>query len=129
MKNILICSAIILSLFSCATKKETKRIPLTTTSKEAAEYFNQGVFRQEQLENDEGNALFKKALELDSNFALAKINYNNQLNPADNKRRLIEAYNNRAKLSEMESVIVAVKYENTINNDHILRDAIRQLQV
>jgi len=117
MKNILICSAIILSLFSCATKKETKRIPLTTTSKEAAESFNQGVFRQEQMENDEGNALFKKALELDSNFALAKINYNNQLNPADNKRRLLEAYNNRTKLSEIESVIVAVKYENTINND------------
>jgi tetratricopeptide (TPR) repeat protein len=69
------------------------------------------------MENDEGNALFKKALELDSNFALAKINYNNQLNPADNKRRLLEAYNNRTKLSEIESVIVAVKYENTINND------------
>jgi hypothetical protein len=43
---------------------------------------------------------------LDSNFALAKINYNNQLNPADNKRRLLEAYNNRTKLSEIESVIV-----------------------
>ena len=43
MKNILICSAIILSLFSCATKKEAKRIPLTTTSKEAAENFSQGL--------------------------------------------------------------------------------------
>ena len=122
MKNILICSAIILSLFSCATKKEAKKIPLTTTSKEAAENFNQGVFRQEQMENDEGNALFKKALELDSNFALAKINYNDQLSPADNKRRLIEAYNNRAKLSEIESVMVTVKYENTINNDFLKSD-------
>ncbi len=122
MKNILICSAIILSLFSCATKKEAKKIPLTTTSKEAAENFNQGVFRQEQMENDEANTLFKKALELDSNFALAKINYNNQTNPADNKRRLLEAYNNRTKLSEIESVIVAVKYENTINNDFTKSD-------
>ena len=122
MKNILICSAIILSLFSCATKKEAKRIPLTTTSKEAAESFNQGVFRQEQMENDEADDLFKKALELDSNFALAKINYNNQTNPADNKRRLLEAYNNRTKLSEIESVIVAVKYENTINNDFTKSD-------
>ena len=122
MKNILICSAIILSLFSCATKKETKRIPLTTTSKEAAENFNQGVFRQEQMENDEANTLFKKALELDSNFALAKINYNNQTNPADNKRRLIEAYNNRTKLSEIESVIVAVRYEANINSDFTKSD-------
>ena len=122
MKNPLLIFCFALMFFSCAEKKEAKRIPLTSNSKEAIENYNQGVFREEQLENDESNANFKKAFELDSNFALAKINYNNQADPADNKRRLVDAYNNRAKLSEIESVIVSIKYETTINNDFAKSD-------
>ena len=122
MKNPLIIFCFALVLLSCADKKEAKRIPLTSTSKEAIENYNQGIFRHEQLENDEANAYFKKAFELDSNFALAKINYNNQSDPADNKRRLVDAYNNRAKLSEIESVIVSIRYETTINNDYAKSD-------
>ena len=122
MKNPLIIFCFALVLLSCADKKEAKRIPLTSTSKEAIENYNQGIFRHEQLENDEANAYFKKAFELDSNFALAKINYNNQSDPADNKRRLVDAYNNRAKLSEIESVIVSINYETTINDDYTKSD-------
>ena len=122
MKNILSILIISITLLSCEEKKEAKRIPLTSSSKEAVENFNQGEFRQEQLEDNEANAHYKKAFELDSNFALAKINYNNQTDPADNKKRLVDAYNNRAKLSEIESVIVSIKYETTINNDYAKSD-------
>ncbi len=122
MKYTLFIFCFVTMLLSCSEKKEAKRIPLTSTSKEAIENYNQGVFRDEQLENDESNASFKKAFELDSNFAFAKINYNNPSNPADNKKRLVDAYNNRAKLSEIESVIVSIKYETTINNDYAKSD-------
>ena len=122
MKKILFILTLSLVLFSCAEKKVAKRIPLTTSSKEALDNYNQGVFRDEQLENDESNSYFKKAFELDSNFAFAKINFNNQEDPADNKRRLVEAYNSRASLSEIESVIVSIKYETTINDDYAKSD-------
>jgi tetratricopeptide (TPR) repeat protein len=122
MKYTLFIFCFVTMFLSCSEKKEAKRIPLTSTSKEAIENYNQGVFRDEQLENDESTASFKKAFELDSNFALAKINYNNPTDPADNKKRLVDAYNNRAKLSEIESVIVSIKYETTINNDYAKSD-------
>ncbi len=122
MKNILSILIISITLLSCEEKKEAKRIPLTSSSKEAVENFNQGEFRQEQLEDNEANAHYKKAFELDSNFALAKINFNNEEDPSDNKRRLAEAYNSRASLSEIESVIVSIKYETTINNDFAKSD-------
>ena len=122
MKYPLFIFCFVLMLFSCAEKKEAKRIPLTSTSKEAIENYNQGIFRHEQLENDEANVYYKKAYELDSNFAFAKINYNKQTDPADNKRRLIDVYNNRAKLSEIESVIVSIRYETSINNDFAKSD-------
>ena len=59
MKKILFILTLSLVLFSCAEKKVAKRIPLTTSSKEALDNYNQGVFRDEQLENDESNSYFK----------------------------------------------------------------------
>ncbi|MEI8097934.1 MAG: hypothetical protein WCG74_03820 [Sediminibacterium sp.] len=122
MKYPLFIFCFVTMLLSCSEKKEAKRIPLTSTSKEAIENYNQGVFRDEQLESDEASSYFKKALELDSNFAMAKIYFNDKTDPASNKKRLVEAYNNRASLSEIESVIVAVTYETTINNDFAKSD-------
>ena len=122
MKKILFILSLSLVLFSCAEKKAAKRIPLTTTSKEAAEKYQQGVFREEQLESEEANQNFKKALELDSNFAMAKVSYNSAIDPASNKKRLVDAYNNRASLSEIESVIVAAAYETWINSDFTKSD-------
>ena len=118
MKNLFIGLFIILGLGSCGSKKEVNLIPLTSTSKEAIENYRKAVFSANQLEYSEENEYFKKALELDSNFAMAKIMWNNRSKPGDNRRRLIEAYNNRSGLSEIESSIIAAQYENSINNDY-----------
>jgi len=118
MKNLLIGLFIILGLGSCGSKKEVNLIPLTSTSKEAIENYRKAVFSANQLEYNEENEYFKKALDLDSNFAMAKIMWNNRSKPGDNRRRLIEAYNNRSGLSEIESSIIAAQYENSINNDY-----------
>ena len=118
MKNLFIGLFIILGLGSCASKKEVKLIPLTSTSKEAIENYRKAVFSASELEYNEENEYFKKALDLDSNFAMAKIMWNNDSKPGDNRRRLIEVYNNRASLSEIESSIIAAQYENSINNDY-----------
>ena len=118
MKNLFIGLFIILGLGSCGSKKEVNLIPLTSTSKEAIENYRKAVFSANQLEYNEENEYFKKALELDPNFAMAKIMWNNRSKPGDNRRRLIEAYNNRSGLSEIESSIIAAQYENSINNDY-----------
>ena len=118
MKNLFIGLFIIFGLGSCASKKEVKLIPLTSTSKEAIENYRKAVFSASELEYNEENEYFKKALDLDSNFAMAKIMWNNDSKPGDNRRRLIEVYNNRASLSEIESSIIAAQYENSINNDY-----------
>ena len=118
MKNLFIGLFIILGLGSCGSKKEVKLIPLTSTSKEAIENYRKAVFSASEMEYDEENQYFKKALELDSNFAMAKIMWNNDFKPGDNRRRLIEAYKNRSGLSEIESSIIAAQYENSINNDY-----------
>jgi len=118
MKNLFIGLFIIFGLGSCASKKEVKLIPLTSTSKEAIENYRKAVFSASELEYNEENEYFKKALDLDSNFAMAKIMWNNNSKPGDNRRRLIEVYNNRASLSEIESSIIAAQYENSINNDY-----------
>ena len=118
MKNLFIGLFIIFGLGSCASKKEVKLIPLTSTSKEAIENYRKAVFSASQLEYNEENEYFKKAFDLDSNFAMAKIMWDNDSKPGDNRRRLIEAYNNRAGLSDIESSIIAAQYENSINNDY-----------
>ena len=118
MKNLFIGLFIIFGLGSCASKKEVKLIPLTSTSKEAIENYRKAVLSASQLEYNEENEYFKKAFDLDSNFAMAKIMWNNNSKPGDNRRRLIEAYNNRAGLSDIESSIIAAQYENNINNDY-----------
>jgi len=118
MKNLFIGLFIILGLGSCGSKKEVKLIPLTSTSKEAIENYRKAVFSASQMEYDEENQYFKKAFDLDSNFAMAKIMWNNDFKPGDNRRRLIEAYKNRSGLSEIESSIIAAQYENSINNDY-----------
>ena len=118
MKNLFIGLFIILGLGSCGSKKEVNLIPLTSTSKEAIENYRKAVFSANQLEYYEENQYFKKAFDLDSNFAMAKIMWNNDSKPGDNRRRLIEAYNNRSGLSEIESSIIAAQYENSINNDY-----------
>ena len=118
MKNLFIGLFIIFGLGSCASKKEVKLIPLTSTSKEAIENYRKAVLSASQLEYNEENQYFKKAFDLDSNFAMAKIMWDNDSKPGDNRRRLIEAYNNRAGLSDIESSIIAAEYENSINNDY-----------
>ena len=118
MKNLFIGLFIIFGLVSCASKKEVKLIPLTSTSKEAIENYRKAIFSASQMEYNEENQYFKKAFDLDSNFAMAKIMWDNDSKPGDNRRRLIEAYNNRAGLSDIESSIIAAQYENNINNDY-----------
>ena len=64
MKNLFIGLFIILGLGSCASKKEVKLIPLTSTSKEAIENYRKAVFSANQLEYNEENEYFKKAFDL-----------------------------------------------------------------
>ena len=60
---------LVLVLVSCS--QPTKDFTYTTKSKEALNYFNQGLAELDMLQLDRARGLFDKALELDPNFAMA----------------------------------------------------------
>lgn len=86
----------------CAT---AQKIPLTSSSEEAIIYYNEGWELEDRLELDAAEILYKKAVVLDSTFALAhlrlamvKDNYD------DRKERLKEALKYIDKISDGEKL-------------------------
>ena len=73
MKNKFYTPFTINNFLLCSDEKVVKFIPLTTDSEEAKEAFQEGIYREDQNETNESRAAFKKAIELDENFLLAKI--------------------------------------------------------
>ena len=100
----------------CQGKIDVKKIPLTSTSEEAKTAFFEGIYRYDQNEVDESNAAFKRALELDPNFELVKLYYDTK-SPEQNRNNIIEAYNNREKVSEVEKGLIEAEYQLRIYGD------------
>ena len=117
MKNKILTFLLLLIIsYSCSEEKTVKYIPLTTDSQEAKEAFIEGVFRDDQNETNESTAAFKKAMELDDNFLLAKIFYNSGI-PSENRERLLKAFENRNQVSEIEKKIIEANYQMQVYGD------------
>ena len=114
MKNkfFILLSLLIIS-YSCSDEKVVKFIPLTTNSEEAREAFQEGIYREDQNETNESRAAFKKAIELDENFLLAKIFYDSTVY-TENRERLLEAYQRKSEVSELEQKIIEANYERVV---------------
>lgn len=68
-------AVIMLTGFSgCGDPDESGKIPLTTSSAEAKKFYLQGRELQEKLRAQESLVYFRKAVEADSNFAMAYLN-------------------------------------------------------
>jgi tetratricopeptide (TPR) repeat protein len=65
---------ILLSVISCTGNKQEK-IPITTSSSEALQYYLQGRDLLERLRYQESTQYFEKALKLEPNFAIARLAY------------------------------------------------------
>ena len=116
MKKFLLLILSITLFSSCQEDKDVKFIPLTTNSIEAKQAFIEGVFRNDQNEANESRESFRKALDFDNDFLLAKIYYNSD-SPEENRSRLLEAYENRMTVSEIEQKIIESNYQRRIYND------------
>ena len=114
MKNkfFILLSLLIIS-YSCSDEKVVKFIPLTTDSEEAKEAFKEGIYREDQNETNESRAAFKKAIELDENFLLAKIFYDSTVY-TENRERLLQAYQRKSEVSELEQKIIEANYERVV---------------
>jgi tetratricopeptide (TPR) repeat protein len=66
--------AILPMMLSCAVPQDEGKIPITTTSQQAREYFLQGRDLSEKLRGQESIELFKKAIQEDPDFAMAYLN-------------------------------------------------------
>ena len=116
MKKIITLSFLLI-LASCnQEKKEVKFIPLTTNSIEAKKAFMEGVYRFDQNEINESRAAYKKAVELDDDFLLAKVYYNSTI-PSENRERIIYSYENRDNVSQIEKKIIEANYKMQVYGD------------
>ncbi|KPJ65411.1 hypothetical protein AMJ44_10250 [candidate division WOR-1 bacterium DG_54_3] len=71
---VLSMSALLLMVIGCAKPEENGKIPITTKSQEAREYYLQGRELWEKLRFQESIQFFEKAIAEDSGFAMAYLN-------------------------------------------------------
>jgi tetratricopeptide (TPR) repeat protein len=65
--------ALVLVMISCAVPQENGKIPITTKSDKAREYYVEGRDLSEKLRGQESAALFEKAIAEDPDFAMAYL--------------------------------------------------------
>ena len=119
MKLFLLSTSIALmafTIFSC--KKETpSKIPITTTSEKALEYYNEGAALTQKLRGQEAVYYYLKAIAEDKDFAIAYM----QLAMVQTTPKLVFKYLDKAKslsknVSEGERLTI-LAVEARINND------------
>jgi len=80
-KSLFVLLLLSFSIFiGCAKKEDENKIPVTTTSEEAKAEYLKGLELFEKLQQQESLQHFKKAIEMDNNFALAYY-YHSIANP------------------------------------------------
>ncbi len=104
------------TLFSCS-KPTSGKIPITTNSEKALEYFNEGIALSQKLRGQEAVYFYLKAIAEDKDFAMAYM----QLAMAQTTPKLTFKYFNKAKslskkVSEGERLTI-LAIEARINND------------
>ena len=65
------CVALLSVVFSTCGKVDKGQVPVTTTSKEALKLYREGMVQLDQVQIENAKALFEKAIEKDSTFAMA----------------------------------------------------------
>jgi len=102
----------------------------TTSSLEALKAFSQGTELRNQGKQVESIPFYKRAIELDPNFALAyarvAVNYQNLAQPEAAAQYAQKAYDLRDRVSERERFYIAEKYHAYVSGDR--EEAIRVLQ-
>tara|TARA_B100000780_G_scaffold147316_2_gene102949 strand:- start:1227 stop:2798 length:1572 start_codon:yes stop_codon:yes gene_type:complete len=125
MKKLILLLITTLTIISCSETKEIKRIEWTSSSEEAKVLFEEFLTNLENRnwEPEYQEALFDSIAKLDPDFYVPKL-FNN-FKDSDERRSLVRlAYNNRDKVSDLESRFIEGNYERRINGSIIRQDQI-----
>jgi len=96
--------------YGCSSTTDVP-LPVTSTSTEALELYNEGHYLWQQNENLEAKALFEKALALDADLILANL-YVPETDPNKRKMYRDRAISNKDKGSEAEKILVEIYVAN-----------------
>ncbi len=104
------------SLFNCSNQ-ETSKVPITTKSEKALEYYKEGLLLTEKLRSQEAAYFYLKALAEDDEFAIAYL----QMAQLQTTPKLVFKYLAKAKslinnVSEGERLLI-LAFEAAINNE------------
>ena len=108
MKNPFKIFLFITIIISNCSKKEIIKLPITTSSKEALEYFERAMLSYQVGDGPECNADLDSALALDPEFAMALEFYESQ-NQRENIEREEKAKSLFLKISEAEKKIINIR--------------------
>lgn len=125
MKKLILLLLTILSIISCSEAVQAERIPWTSTSEEAKVLFEEFLTNIERRQWDPKiqEALFDSIAKLDPNFFVPKL-FNN-FKDGEERRALVRlAYENKDKVSDLESRFIESNFERRINGSIVKQDQI-----
>ena len=125
MKKLILLLISALTIISCSETIEAERIPWTSTSEEAKALFEEFLtnIERRQWDPEIQEALFDSIAKLDPNFFVPKL-FNN-FKDADERRVLVRlAYENKDKVSDLESRFIESNFERRINGSIVKQDQI-----
>ena len=125
MKKLLLLLITAFTIISCSETEEAKRIDYTSSSEEAKLLFREfnRAWEQRNWNPERQENLMDSILKLDPNFYVAKLRNNFGTNK-ETRENLMEAYNNRDKVSDIESRLIESEYERRINGNRKKEDEI-----
>ena len=125
MKKLILLLISVITIASCSSnKKEVLRIPLTSSSPEAAKLLDDYFLNQEERRNWLNEELLKSIILKDPDFALAKTLGNNIKSDSEKRSDFSKAMSSLDGLTDLESRLIESSYERQINGDRKKQDEI-----
>ena len=109
---------------SCEKQSNIKLIPFSSSSEKAKELMRTFMLNDEQRKWYLQDDILNQIYELDKDFYLTSIFWNRSISNDERRDRLINAYENRSKASEIESSLIEAAYTRRIKNDITKQDEI-----
>lgn len=127
----IITAAIIWILIATTCTTAQDEIPITTSSDKALELFKQGRKLTEYIKPQKAITYFEKAVEIDSNFALAYLNLASPYYNAGNTEKAFEVYYKALalmdKVSEGEKLLILAFKEGVDGNTTKIKELYQKL--